>query len=217
MHTVRLLSLCFAIFGLFGCVTGPLPLQGTVTRFHSLDSTPKSYAIFPLPEQQDSLEFRSYAISLSKRLAALGWTESLSDTADVAIFLEYAIGGKTVTRTYPIFKQVPFGSAMTTGTISPSGQISATTTQASTIALAGTGTYSEEVFVREVGLKMFSLPVWRESKRMEPVFEATVNSTGSTGQLHIVMPTLLRALLQEFPGKSGSTTTVTLPIQPDEN
>lgn len=209
--------ICLALIATFLTACGTTSLQGSVTRFHTLDGTPKTFAIFPLEDQQNSLEFRSYAKTLSNELAAKGWKEELADKADVAIFLEYAIGGKTETYSYPILKQVPFGSATTTGTISPSGQIQATTTQATTVAVAGTGTYTDTVFVREVKLKMFSIPVWQTSKKMEPMFEATINSTGSTGQLAIVMPTLISGLLQDFPGKSGSTTTISLPIQPDKN
>ena len=212
MNQWKLIFLTLVISLLAGC--GTTRLQGSVTRFHTLDGSPKAFAIFPLENQQDSLEFRAYAKTLSNELTAKGWKEEFAETADVAIFLEYAIGGKTVTRSYPIFKQVPFGNATTTGTISSSGQIQATTTQATTLAVAGTGTYTDEVFVREVNLKMFSMPIWRASKKMEPVFDGTINSTGTTGQLPVVMPTLIRALLHEFPGRSGSSTTVTLPISP---
>lgn len=212
MNQWKLIFLTLVITLLAGC--GTTRLQGAVTRFHTLDGSPKTFAIFPLENQQDSLEFRAYAKTLSNELMAKGWKEELAETADVAIFLEYAIGGKTVTRSYPIFKQVPFGNATTTGTISSSGQIQATTTQATTLAVAGTGTYTDEVFVREVNLKMFSMPIWRASKKMEPVFDGTINSTGTTGQLPVVMPTLIRALLHEFPGRSGSSTTVALPISP---
>jgi hypothetical protein len=212
MKNWKLTCLILVVTLLTGCVT--TRLQGSVTRFHTLDGSPKTFAIFPLEDQQDSLEFRSYARNLSAELTAKGWKEELAESADVAIFLEYAIGGKTEIRSYPIFKQVPFGNATTTGTVSPSGQIQATTTQATTLAVAGTGTYTDTVFVREVTLKMFSMPIWRASKKMEPVFEGSVNSTGSTGQLSVVMPTLIRALLQDFPGKSGSSVTVRLPIEP---
>lgn len=215
MKIPKLISLALVIVLLVGC--GTTRLQGSVTRFHMLDESPKTFAIFPLEDQQESLEFRTYARNLSNDLTAKGWREELAERADVAIFLEYAIGGKTETRSYPIFKQVPFGSAITTGTISSSGQIQATTTQATTMAVAGTGTYTDTVFVREVSLKMFSLPVWRATKKMEPVYEGTINSTGTTGQLPVVMPTLIRALLQDFPGKSGSSQIVTLPILPEGN
>jgi len=212
MNQWKLIYLTLVITLLSGC--GAIALQGSVTRFHTLDGSPKTFAIFPLENQQESLEFRAYAKTLSNELTAKGWKEELAETADVAIFLEYAIGGKTVTRSYPIFKQVPSGNATTTGTISSSGQIHATTTQATTLAVAGIGTYTDEEFVREVNLKMFSMPIWRASKKMEPVFDGTINSTGTTGQLPVVMPTLIRALLQEFPGISGSSTTVRLPISP---
>ena len=213
MRTLKALIVVLSLVTLTAC--GLAPLRGSVTRFHALDNVPKKFAIFALEDQQDSLEFRSYAKTLSKELAAKGWTEEVADNADVAIFLEYAIGGKTETRSYPIFKQVPFGSAVTTGSISSSGQIQATTTQATTLAVAGTGTYTDTVFVREVSVKMFSLPVWQATKKMEPVFEGTINSTGSTGELPVVMPTLIRGLLKEFPGVSGSTSKVTLQILPE--
>lgn len=211
MKKLQLGLLCLLVSSLGGCVT--FPLEGSVTRFHTLDESPKTFAIFPLEDQQDSLEFRSYAKNVAYELNAKGWRETVAERADVAIFLEYQIGGKTVTRSYPILKQVPSGSTVTTGTISSTGQIQATTTQATTLAVTNES-YTATVFSRRVSLKMFSLPTWRATKKMEPVFEGTINSTGTTGQLPVVMPTLIRALLQEFPGKSGSTVNVKLPITP---
>lgn len=204
-----------ALFSAFLCASCATQLQGSVTRFHTLDGQAKTFAIFPLDTQQDSLEFRSYARFLSQQLTAKGWEESRSETADVAVFLEYSINGKTETHSYPIMKQVPYGPAVTTGTVSTSGQIQASTTQPTTMAVAGYGSYSDTTYVRDVSLKMFSLPVWRASQKMEPVFEGTVTSTGATGQLSVVMPTLIRALMQDFPGKSGSTHRATLPITPE--
>jgi hypothetical protein len=203
-----------ALLFIFLCTSCATQLNGSVTRFHTLDGATKSFAIFPLETQKDSLEFRTYARLLSQQLTAKGWKEEFSDNADVAVFLVYSIDGKTQTRSFPIMKQVPFGPAVTSGTVSPSGQIQATTTQATTGAVAGYGSRTDTVYVRDVSVKMFSLPVWRSSQTMEPVFEGAINSTGSTGQLAIVMPTLIEALMKDFPGKSGSTVQVQLPIAP---
>ena len=201
-----------ALLCIFLCTSCATQLNGSVTRFHTLDGATKSFAIFPLETQEDSLEFRTYARLLSQQLTAKGWKEEFSDNADVAVFLVYSIDGKTQTRSFPIMKQVPFGPAVTSGTVSPSGQIQATTTQATTAAVAGYGSRTDTVYVRDVSVKMFSLPIWRSSQKMEPVFEGAVNSTGSNGQMAVVMPTLIQALMKDFPGRSGSTVQVQLPI-----
>ena len=45
-------------------------------------------------------------------------------------------------------------------------------------------------------------------ERIKKVYEAKVISSGSTSQLPEIVPVMIEALFEEFPGKSGSTRTV---------
>ena len=163
------------------------------------------------------MEFRSYANLVSDQLVAHGWRQQSFNTADVAVFLQYQISqGREVAFSYPVFGPVPFGPATTTGRISTSGSAStftATTHQNTAVGVVGTGSGSRVDYDRAVQLTMYSAPAYRESKRMERLYEATIRSSGTTGDLAAVMPTLVRGLLQDFPGASGGSRSVFLLIK----
>jgi hypothetical protein len=211
---MRCMAVVFTALILTACTT--LSLQGRVTRFHALEPAPKSYVVVPDDGQDGSLEFRTYAALLKERLTQHGWREATIEAADVAIFLQYQIGqGRDVTFSYPIFGSVPTGTATTTGTVTTYGNMSTintTTTQQSRLGVVGTGTGSRTVYDRAVRVTMFSLPGYREQKRMEALYEGEIRSSGSTGDLPIVMPALLQGLFSDFPGKSGTTQEVSIPI-----
>jgi len=201
--------------GMDGCATASL--EGRVTRFHALDLAAKSFALVPASNQQDSLEFRSYAAVVVDKLSAHGWHEAPLESADVAVFLQYEISqGRRVSFSYPIFGQVPTGTSTTTGSVTSYGntsRLNATTTQQTTFGVVGSGTGRQTEFDRAVRIMMYSLPTYRETNKMQSLYEGEIRSTGSTGDLPTVMPALLRGLLQEFPGKSGTAQRVSIPLQ----
>ncbi len=211
---MRCMTIVFTALILTACAASSL--QGRVTRFHALEPAPKSYIVVPDDGQDGSLEFRTYAALVREKLTQRGWREATLEAADVAIFLQYQIGqGRDITFSYPIFGSVPAGTATTTGTISTYGNtstINTTTTQQSRLGVVGTGTGSRTVYDRAVRVTMFSLSKYREQKRMEALYEGEIRSTGSTGDLPTIMPALLQGLFSDFPGKSGTTQEVTIPI-----
>jgi len=200
---------------LVGCANPPL--EGKVTRFHSLDVTTRTFSIVPNPDQRESLEFRSYANLVRNQLLARGWRETDFSSADVAVFFQYQISqGRAVNFSYPILGAVPSGISYTTGTFNTFGNTStlnATTTRQSTLGVVGTGVGSRTEFDRAVRLTMFSAVAYRATSKMERVYEGEIRSAGSTGDLPTVMPALIQGLFQDFPGASGSTRTVAIPIQ----
>lgn len=209
-----LIALLVAVF-LAAC--GTPPLQGTVSRFHNLPPGPTSFAIVPSPDQEASLEFRSYAGLVRQQLVGRGWRESPFDSAQVAVFLQYQISqGRQVAFSYPIMGTVPTGRSTTTGTINTFGNtatVNATTTQQTTLGVVGTGVGRRTEFDRAARIVMHSIPVFKATKKLEPVFEAEIRSSGSTGDLPTVMPVLIRGLFEDFPGASGTTRRVSIPFQ----
>ena len=111
---------------------------------------------------------------------------------------------------------MPTGTTNTYGSVNTFGNtstFSATTTQQTTVGVVGTGTGSRLEYDRAVRLTMYSLPVYRESEELESVYEGEIRSTGSTGDLPTVMPALIQGLFQEFPGKTGGTRNVRIPLR----
>ncbi len=213
MNTRLILVLLAIVSLLAGCRT----LQGTVRRFHVLPASPQSFVIVPDRDQGESLEFKSYANLVRQALQSRGWREGTTATADVAVFFQYSISqGRQVTFSYPIFGQVPTGTSTTTGTVSTYGNtasISATTTQETRSGVVGSGVDSRTEFDRALRVLMFAMPTYRATQKMERVYEGEIRSTGSTGDLPTVMPVLVRALFDDFPGSSGTTRKVNVPFQ----
>jgi hypothetical protein len=192
-------------------------LYGTVSRFHIIDSSPKTFFLMAAEEQKSSLEFQTYANLVKSELTSRGWSEGSFEAADVAIFLEYQIsGGRVVNYSYPIMGQVPSGTSTTNASASTIGgytTATATTTQQMTTRVVGTGTGSVVQYDRLVTLRMVSIPEYLKTKEIKPVFESSIASTGTSGTLPEVMPTLIRGLFKTFPGESGKVDQVTLPIR----
>jgi hypothetical protein len=211
------LSWVLATWLLSGCA---VTLQGSATAFHSLDTSTRVFAIVPDKSQEGSLEFRTYGRQVSDQLTAHGWREGGFDEAQVAVFVQYGIGqGRDVAFSYPILGAVPTGNSTTTGTINTFGSgygrtsnFNATTTQQTTVGVVGTGVGTRTEFDRALKVLMYSIPVYKQTGKLEPLYEGQIRSTGSTGDLATVMPTLVRGLLKEFPGTSGKTRSVSLPI-----
>jgi len=132
------------------------------------------------------------------------------------VFLQYEIGqGRQVTFSYPIMGQVATGGSTTTGTVSTYGNTStlnATTTPNTRLGVVGSGAGSRTEFDRAVRLTMYSAPEYRASQRMQRLYEGEIRSSGSTGDLPTVMPSLIRGLFEDFPGRSGSVRNITVPI-----
>lgn len=212
---LRAFFLVLLAFALSGCASS---LQGRVSRFHALDSQPRTFVIVPAADQEDSLEFKSYAALVASQLTSKMWRQSDFGSAEIAVSLQYAISqGREVAFSYPIFGQVPTGRSTTFGSVSSYGSTatySGTTTNQTTLGVVGSGVGSDTEFDRVVQVIMYDLPKYRSSKQMERLYEGRIRSTGSTGDLPTVMPALVRALFEKFPGVSGSTQRVTAPIKP---
>lgn len=191
-------------------------LEGRVTKFHTLEASPKAYVMIADDGSVGSLEWRSYAAIVERTLQEQGWRPASFETADVAVFLQYQISqGRSVPFSYPVFGPVPSGVVTTTGNVTTVGNMStinATSTQGSTFGVVGTRTGSQTVFDRAVKVTMFSLPSYREEKEMNAVFEGEIRSTGSTGDLPTVMPALLQGLFSDFPGLSADVYDVAVPV-----
>jgi hypothetical protein len=199
---------------LTGCA---LMLNGTVSQFHELDGSPKSFVIVPLPEQAQSLEFKTYANMVADRLVARGWRRVELDSADLAVTLQYSMGqGQQIAYSYPILGPVPSGPVTTFGNVNTYGNTStfnATTRQGTALGVVGSGQGSRTEYERIVRLEMFSLVSYRSTKQTVPVFQSTMQSKGSIGDIARVMPTMIAGLFEDFPGKSGGSRTTSLTIR----
>ena len=214
---MRLIVLAAIAFMLAGCGT---MLKARVTAFHNLSSiqSPRTFVVVPYDWQKGSLEFQTYEQQIVSELQSRGFQSAPLEQAEFVVFLAYAIdGGRNVAYSYPIFGQTGVSSSQTYGTVnsysnSNSASYSGTTTYTPSYGVVGSGTSSRTEYMRVVRLELLNKHALTE-RNIVKIYEGEVVSVGSTDQLSAVMPTLLQALFQDFPGASGKSRTVTLPLR----
>jgi len=189
-----------------GC--GSIGFTVQVESFHNLNAADdqKIYAFVPTPEQKKSLEYKTYQGIVRTSLNKYGFIETPKDEALYLIEFYYSISGpqKNVGST-PIYGQTGVISSRTTGTVSRSGYFSGKTTHTPTYGVVGSQSYSYSTFTRTLGLNIFE-----KGSEAQHVYEGRAISTGSSGSLSRIIPVLVEALFQDFPGESGKARKVTI-------
>lgn len=185
-------------------------IDSKVTAFHVLDSTPaRSFFIAPYPTQEASVEWRTYADQVARRLEAHGWKRvAESDGPQLAVYLSYGVKTVERTETAVLVGQTGYSSARTMGSVAGQGSnatFNATTRMTPTYGPVGSTQYSVTSHVRGLEVLAVDYRLWIRERRISPIYESRVESEGSTKEINVVMPYLLNALFSEFPGKSGET------------
>lgn len=207
MTTLRVLLLVFAAALVAGCAS---QLRTSVTRFHQLPPPARqTFIVIAGDEQKDgSLEFHQYAADASYQLEALGFAPAGGADPDLIVRLDYGISPpREKTRreggASPFYGGMFFGGWPYYGPYwySPHG-------------FAGWGygfsyypyEYSYTVFdtVAEISIEKNGGPV---------VFEGRAGTTTRKNDLAKTVPALIRALFTGFPGRSGETVTVKVPLE----
>lgn len=62
------------------------------------------------------------------------------------------------------------------------------------------------MFGRALKITIFDAEQSLASKKPVVVYEATATSAGSTGNLNVVMPSIVNGVFKDWPGPSGTTT-----------
>jgi hypothetical protein len=201
MSIVRLITALVTSVLVVGCA---LPIGSDVTSFHSFgaSSSPRgSIAIVPAQGIPDGLEFRNYAGLVLGWLQTKGLTPASSvGSADYIGTFSYSIDtGREQISSTPIVGQTGGGTAFTTGTYG-----SATTYSPPTFGVVGSSASSEMIYTRVAKLTI------RDRKTRQVVWEGRNRSAGVIGEIAGVLPTMIKAMLQEFPNESGKTKWVVL-------
>lgn len=210
---IRLLLLLFLAL-LTGCAG---LVQSNVAVFHEFPAAPSKvkYAAIPFKDQQGNLEYKSYERLIKEELAKRGFVEVSAEEADVVMFFSYGIdSGKEVVSSYPIFGQTGTSSSYTSGTVTSYGNYatySGTTYNRPTYGVVGSGVTSDTKFTRFLKVELLESSALAKGD-IKKIYEAKVVSSGSNNQVAVVMPTMIRALFEDFPGKSGSTRKSILPL-----
>lgn len=201
-------------------VTGCGRVRSNVTTFSELtaDDIGSRVIIMPYEEQENSLEWRSYARMLADHFRNKGYeiTDDINE-ANLAAFFGYGIDeGQQVTSTYsiPQFGVTGYSGAYTTGTVSSYGSgygtYTANTTLIPQYGVTGysTGTKRDTVYTRSLWIDLLDVESY------EKKWEMRLTSQGSCASFKPVAPTFFEAAFQSFPMGDGGE--VTLPFDMDK-
>ncbi|WP_136682511.1 DUF4136 domain-containing protein [Falsirhodobacter xinxiangensis] len=173
------------------------------------DLQPKTVQIVPLvPEDGKSLEWQTVASKLATSLTEKGYTVVASRkqarlTAGLGFLID---GGERVASSYsiPQYGVTGYSGATTSGTV-VGNYYSATTTYTPTYGVTGysSGTRVDTIFTRGTMLLI------QDNNTRQTVFEAKATSQGDCGNIALVAPVMIEAILSEFPaGKIGTVTEI---------
>ena len=213
-HTYKLGQCAvITILGIFLTACGVL--ESKVTSFHSLPAKSTingSILIVPGKGVSPSLEFQSYAARIYSELAKSGFTAATTTSkADYVGVFTYGIdSGRDYVYSTPIFGQTGGGTTFHSGSIYGTGGSASYTGSSytpATFGITGTKTDSGVRFTR-----VAELSISRQSDS-KLVWQGRNVSSGSSGEIAQVLPTMIHALLKDFPGKSGKTRLIELPLQ----
>jgi hypothetical protein len=201
-----------ALLGLAGCA-GPSMLRSEVTAFHQWeDPPPRTYVFVRDPRLAQSLEHRSYERLLARRLAALGFAEGEPSSARFRVAFEYRAIPEPHRYTeywYPAgygpgFPIGPWiGPRMRYGY--PYGRL-------------------DPLWSMPLLPMTQETTVWRHSLRVDlfdqgdapppgkKVWEVTAVAVALSEALPRLMPSLAEAAFSAFPGPSGVTRRVEVPL-----
>jgi hypothetical protein len=194
---MRFLVFILSLF-LIGCGT---PVTTRVSSFHQIEHgiIGDKYVIVPLDSQEASLEFKSYADLIRQALSQKGMIETDSGDAKYAIFIEYGINdGRTVNRAYPIIGQTGVSSSYTTGYVNRNGTYAANTNYTPTYGVVGAMYDSDTEFTRFLKVELLLMPV--TEKHFVKAYEGKAVSSGSSSQLSLIMPYMVKSVFAKFPG-----------------
>ena len=199
LNTTLFLGTVFLIAFTSGCSTG---IRSQVTVQHKLPQIDKGKTFIIQAEdatKQSSLEFQSYATQVARKLEAHGYqlSETSTAAADYTVLLDYGIddsGTGYSASSSSVGNPYAWNSGTTSGSVRdlPSAP-----------AAASLPTTYYEAYL--------TVAIRDNHDAVQPtIYEGRVVTQALTGEISLVLPTMIKALFQNFPGESGKQETVVL-------
>ena len=201
-------AMTFALL-LAGCAT---TLDTQVTSFHRLFDglQGQRFVVAPTPDQKDSLEFASYADLVRQALEGKGLVDADAATADLRVTLHYSVDGVASmggsgTRGYAGFGLGSGGFSVGSFGIGIGIPIGSGADRP-----IEPGSYQRSLRVEIDRIGEAGVAPGAAGTR---VYEARAISEGPSSALAPVMPAMVRAVFDDFPGPNGKTRVVSVPLE----
>jgi hypothetical protein len=182
-------------------------VKSNVAVFHNLPSA-KSYGtiFFAAPNDKigQTLEFKAHTGMLAQKMAPIGFrVVDNIEHADYLGVLSYNIDSGR--------QEIDFHSSPVYGTTT--SYVGGYAVQSYGVTGHNAFTTTRDVYTRQVGLDLFDI---RDNKEKPvKVFEARATSSGRCGAVTSVLPEMIEAILQDFPGTSGDSREIIISGPPD--
>jgi Domain of unknown function (DUF4136) len=210
----RIMAAAAVLLALSACAS-PKYVTSDVTRFHTM-SSPTSGQTFAIiaasPEQEQSIAFKQYGDLINARLSALGLKQFSGNTptsADYVVTLDYEVLGPTPDVRTQGGGNFSFGFGYSNWSRPFSYGIGYD-------SFFDNFNYTEtrQLFARRIQVNMYRGASYVSGPKSR-VFEVRAVSLGLNSQIEVVMPYMLDAVFQDFPGQSGRTRTVSVQVPTD--
>lgn len=199
----RALARALLAGALGGCAS---VVRNELTVFHEwpADGGDRSYRFVRSAAQRDSLAQSSYEQALRTELATVGFRESAQPRFEIGF--DYGVERKPrlVVEAAPVFRPYVYLGA--------GGHRGAAFFGGSVAWWPWYGTYEREQLIYEHRLTLQIADL--RANPVRRVYEATVTTDAFASDPLGVLPYLARAFLAEFPGRSGSTRRIDVPVPP---
>jgi hypothetical protein len=184
---------------LLAMLSGCALLRSQVAVVHQLpkDLSGTTYVMIPFKEQEGRVAHKVYEEAVRQQLNAKGFRETTLDQAQTVVFFAYGIDtGRAVDSSYPIIGQTGVESCTSTSCLDSSPW--------PTYGVVGSRETRQTEYTRILRLDIVDKQALAEGN-IKKLYEGKVVSNGSSNQLMKVLPTMVKALFEDFPGQSGST------------
>ena len=183
--------------------------QADVTAFHTISENlaGKSFKMVPGEKRQGSLEWKTYANMVASKLEANGLRQvNAQGDADYGVFVLYTIdSGTTSVSAMPMYGQTSAGTTTTTTSYVGRMPVQQTSYTPPTYGITGFVPIAHTTFSKGLLISMMDVRQSLAERKPVTVYEATVTSSGSSTSLNQVIPAMVAAVFQDWPGKSGGT------------
>lgn len=204
----KLILIAGTVLMLAACA-GPRYVTSDVTRYHTLPAASggQTFAIVAADkDQEQSLAFRQFADQINAKLTGVGLRQFTGDAGkpDYVVTLKYSVSGPS-----PDVRSRNTSVGIGYGYWNRGWGLGA-----SWDPWSSNYANTEQVYTRRVELDIYKGASWG-TPNPERVFEGRALSEGLNGQVEPVMPYIIDALFEEFPGASGATKTVRVQVPPN--
>jgi Domain of unknown function (DUF4136) len=182
-----------------GCVAQPI--RSDVSVFHQLRTAlpGKTFAFIELEAQQATPEYDAYRRLVEEHLLTAGMREAARPIeSDYLVAIDYfAASPLQLIVHIPAFGQTGVSISSTTGDLQAHG-----TTSTVQLATSGALPSSAASYERGFTMLMYETATAIREGDAKPVYEGRVSNAGNSSPSK-VLPTMIEALFQRFPGRSG--------------